>query len=244
MKRKTKIILCISAVAVLMLAIAFFNSDIWQFIRYNYSYNYVPPLIEEVLVAHVGVEEGELLSEEELRAFWAEFDGKFEGYYDSMPESVRKLTQHFIERVNTRYESNISVSQVGAHIPDMAYPEWIVFSFSFQDLQFRYEYREGYLTEKSVRCLVPQEMQYVNIKHEADLNGSCVLYSNNVTAYYRPETVSLYKTTVEHINSSVAMVIEIPTANYDEYLRDRVYIKNLSLKRIEDYIASKRKNSQ
>ncbi len=95
MNTKTKAAIFSTVLVLAGVAAAFFTSDIWQFIRYHYSYNYVPPMIEAVLVANVGVEEGELLPEEELRAFWAEFDGKFEGYYDSMPESVRTLSQNF-----------------------------------------------------------------------------------------------------------------------------------------------------
>ena len=66
------------------------------------------------------MEEGELLPDEDIQAFWDDFEGSFGGYYDTMPESLRELTESFTERVNERY-----AMEVGRGIPISTVYAWV-----------------------------------------------------------------------------------------------------------------------
>ena len=259
MKKRTRIILVISVAAVLLgvLAIMFFNSDIWGFIRYRYLGNYVPPTIEAALLDKVHIEDGELLSEEELNAFWEEWgEESFYGYYDTMPDNLRGLTASFTERINTRYGKTISYltletlspSQISVQISTS--PEVIYFSFFGDTFFYVYAYTKGHAAVKRISHILPSEL---TIEPRTITNGEAEVPSYDIGRYltyaiYDHQMVRLC-TMESKTGNSPYVVKQIATADFDEYMRavkagepgaDNPGDK-LSLDRIEKHMAAKRK---
>jgi len=278
MKKRTKIIVLIAVPLLCVLAVLFLNSDMWDFIQYTRG-KYAPPMIEAALVEKIDVEEGELLSTEELNAFFDEWgDAEFSGYYGSMPENLRRLADSFVERVNTRYESRISTvgsmqivpHQVRAVVSNSSIPGFVCFSFSSYNLDYAYYYNERECWIKQVNCPVPNKLEVFSAgtilsklteekeKVESDV-GKFEEYQLNFKSFtiaYTLEKVTLFIPSYYKEKESQTMGIfsgteikEIPTADYNEYMRDvktpELRADNpkekLSLRRIEKYIAAKRK---
>ena len=252
MKKRTRLILIISMVAVLLcvLAIMFFNSDVWEFICYKH-FDCVPTWIETVLIDVAAVEDGELFTEEELSVFFDDWvDGEFNGYYDSMPDNLRRLTDSFVERINKRYThrnatgSMIKISPPIVQVTIDPNEETIDFYFLIIKLQLEYKYTQGILVSKWVGCPVPDGSS--NSRYNTTL-PDFDLRIGGAAIHYTPETVTL--STPPYRNFQVTMVKQIPTADFDEYMRavkagdpgaDNPGDK-LSLDRIEKHMASKRK---
>ena len=238
MKKRTKIILIISAVVVLLaVALVLLINTVFK------DSPSVPPEIEAALVAMVDVEDGELLTEEDLGAFWNEIEGTFDGYYDTMPEGLRKITTTVAARVSSRYEDTISPSCIRADIRDFASGE-ISFYFSFGTFDYEYRYKGGVLSLKAVTCRLPGDLQIIGDDYNSGGISQRAKFRLNYTLFkicYYPEQVFLYAPS--HTES-------IPTADFAEYMRSvkaiepgfgRIEERELSLARIEKHMASKRK---
>jgi len=272
MKKRTRLILILSAAAVLfgVLAIMFFSSDIWGFIRYRYIGNYVPPMIEAELVDKLSTFDGEMLTEEELSAFADEWNGEaFSGSYANMPNSLRKLTDSFVGRMNEQYAERRKLyysendERRDAYSPSsgdrvkvrILSTGSVQISFSLNQVECRYTYADGRFVEKTVEYYIPSELTAVEV-FIADPNVTSPpiysLFHDTVYIVYTPKTVSLHLYLIQGTKSS--LIKQISTADFDEYMRALRNInpqqgdlqpdspkEKLSLDRIEKYMAKQRK---
>lgn len=254
MSRRAKIILCALMAAVILLSVLFFNSGLWDFLRYKYDDGYVPEMFQAALAFRAGVEDGELLTGEEIQAFFDGFEGeRFLGRYNSMPEGLQALAQRLAERVNARYDGNLLASDMSAKASvdefydseDVVYySEGITFSFLLEGRYVcEYRYGKDSFISKTVQIGVPDRLfSKTTSVHEDGTPDeyTYILVDNLIKIKCTRETVSLYK------NNN--LVKELPSAYLDEYMQDAKAQKvqheeEPSFNRIEKYIESKHKNS-
>ena len=250
MKKRTKIIFVISAIVVLSVLTIVLKNTVFK------DPPIIPPEIESVLVYMVDVEDGELLTKEELGAFWDEFDGGFEGYYDTMPDCLRELTTTFAERMSARYRDEIPQSFPNFspyHIFVSLDKNMITFQFRWNDFGFEYMYNEKEFGIKTTTCYIPHELKITQKNlSEKEIFGVPVYSINNKLCYivYSPAMVNMYVFTPQGSGSyTINSTRSVLTADFDAYMRavkagepgaDNPGDK-LSLDRIEKHMAAKRK---
>ena len=216
---------------------------------------YVPRNVEAALIVLVDVEDEELLSKEELNAFLEKWNGgTFDGYYDTMPDSLRELSERFVERMEVRYEGyQFSNSLVHAEITELPSGLFLIcLGTSVGSYYSSYYYEDSAFLYKKANLSVLREPLSV-VKSRTDnvtklpSEWKYILDSDYYRICYDSDMVTLYMPNI--IASDNTVKKQIPTADFDEYMEDIKSMRpgtdrpgsNLSLARIEKYFAAKRK---